>query len=83
MSWLATWRKRAKLTQQALADQVGIKQSSLSSIEIGAALPSVTLFHQLIDATGPTADEIADAVEQMRAVKKGKVDGDAVTALAA
>lgn len=54
-------RKTAKLTQGQLAEQVNVKQSSVSSWESGRCTPKATLLPQLAVALGCTIDDLFDA----------------------
>ena len=45
-------RKRAGLTQSALAQRAGVPQSTVSRIESGARLPSSELVERLVSAAG-------------------------------
>ena len=40
-------RERRKLTQQALADKVGVRQETIARLESGARNPSMGLLHRL------------------------------------
>ncbi len=40
-------RKRRKLTQQALADKVGVRQETIARLESGKRQPSMDLLHRL------------------------------------
>ena len=45
-------RKRAGLTQAALAERAGVPQSTVSRIETGARVPSTDLVESLVRAAG-------------------------------
>ena len=45
-------RKRAGLTQAALAERAGVPQSTVSRIETGARVPSTDLVESLVHAAG-------------------------------
>lgn len=49
-------RNLAKLTQEQLAEKVGIGTTYLSDIERGAKFPSLSLFIKLVDSLGISAD---------------------------
>lgn len=40
-------RERRKLTQQALADKVGVRQETIARLESGTRQPSMALLHRL------------------------------------
>ncbi len=40
-------RERRKLTQQALADKVGVRQETIARLETGKRQPSMDLLHRL------------------------------------
>ena len=40
-------RTRRKLTQQALADKVGVRQETIARLETGKRQPSMDLLHRL------------------------------------
>ena len=43
-------RERRKLTQQALADKVGVRQETIARLESGTRQPSMDLLHRLAKA---------------------------------
>ena len=49
-------RKELGLTQEKLAEQIGISKNHLSNIERGKNLPTVPLLFKLCDALGETPD---------------------------
>lgn len=51
-------RNMAKLTQEQLAEKVGIGTTYLSDIERGAKSPSLSLFIKIVDALGVSSDFI-------------------------
>lgn len=51
-------RNMVKLTQEQLAEKVGIGTTYLSDIERGAKFPSLSLFIKLVDALGASSDFI-------------------------
>ena len=53
---LSRLRKRKKLTQSALADQLNISDKSVSKWETGAGYPDITLLPQLAHILGTTVD---------------------------
>ena len=51
-------RNMVKLTQEQLAEKVGIGTTYISDIERGAQFPSLSLFIKLVDALGVSSDFI-------------------------
>ena len=51
-------RNMVKLTQEQLAEKVGIGTTYISDIERGAKFPSLSLFIQIVDALGVSSDYI-------------------------
>ena len=51
-------RNMVKLTQEQLAEKVGVGTTYLSDIERGAKVPSFSLFIKIVDALGVSADYI-------------------------
>lgn len=51
-------RNMAKLTQEQLAEKVGIGTTYISDIERGAKFPSLSLFIKIVDALGVSSDFI-------------------------
>lgn len=49
-------RKELGMTQEKLAEQIGISKNHLSNIERGKNLPTVPLLFRLCDAMGETPD---------------------------
>ena len=49
-------RKELGMTQEKLAEQIGISKNHLSNIESGKNLPTVPLLFKLCDAMGETPD---------------------------
>ena len=49
-------RNIAKLTQEQLAEKVGIGTTYISDIERGAKFPSLSLFIKIVDALGESSD---------------------------
>jgi DNA-binding XRE family transcriptional regulator len=54
-------RERAHLTQQALADRLGVDRTTVARIEAGTLTPTVTLALAIADALGATAEELFGA----------------------
>ena len=57
-SRLKETRNKAHLTQEQLSEKVGIGTTYLSDIERGAKFPSLSLFINLVDALGVSADYV-------------------------
>ncbi len=55
---LAFWRKRAALTQAALAKKAGITQPFLAQIESGAREGTVTILHRIAQALGIRIEDL-------------------------
>jgi len=51
-------RQRAKLTQQGLADRLGIHQSGVSAWERGSCVPKPKSINRLADALGVEPSEL-------------------------
>ncbi len=51
-------RSMVKLTQEQLAEKVGIGTTYISDIERGAKFPSLSLFIKIVDALGVSSDFI-------------------------
>ena len=49
-------RKNAHLTQQELAERIGVNKSYISRIEKGITIPSVATFYRIVNALGLTVD---------------------------
>lgn len=62
---LSTLRKQKGLTQQALADKVGVNHSQIHRYESGGSLPTFEVLRSLAIALGASADELLfDDVER-------------------
>ena len=57
---LAFWRKRAGLTQGALAEQIGVAQNYLSEVENGKRAGTVSLWIKLAAALGLPVEVLVD-----------------------
>ena len=60
-------RRRAGLTQRALADRAGVPQPAIARIEAGAVSPRVTTLESLLGAAGYTleiATRLGDGVDR-------------------
>ena len=56
--FLRELRKEKELTQEQLAEKVGIGTTYISDIERGAKFPSLSLFIKIVDALGVSSDFI-------------------------
>lgn len=68
--WLVRRRLIAGMTQQQLADKLGVSRSSVGEWEQGANLPGPSLIPALADALGVSRETLVD---RMAKDKKGKV----------
>lgn len=50
--WLFDLRTSAEMSQQAVADKIGIAQSTYASIEVGSRTPSVAMAKKIAAALG-------------------------------
>lgn len=68
-SLLVKLRKRAKLSQQDLADRLGIRQKTISDWENGKSSPEMPLstYQRLWQVLGCSVDELIQAFEQEEA----------------
>ena len=58
-------RNKASLTQEQLADELGISAQSVSKWETGASMPDITLLPKIAERFGVSIDELFDlTVEQ-------------------
>lgn len=64
MRILAEWRKRAGLTQAQLAEQLGVSQVRISTLESGSH-PSAELLGKIVGRLDPSAEEVKAAVTEM------------------
>jgi transcriptional regulator with XRE-family HTH domain len=55
---IAEKRRSKTLTQQALADIMGVKRSTVAMWETGTSLPRADLLPKLADVLGCTVDEL-------------------------
>ena len=56
------YRDAAGMSQQELADQVGISKSYISSLELGYRAPSLNLLVKIAQALGVAPGEMVDAM---------------------
>lgn len=56
--YILEYRKRNKLSQAAVAERVGVKQSVISDIERGVTAPSVRLAQNLSSIMGVSLDNL-------------------------
>lgn len=54
-------RSERQLTQEELADRVGVFRTYMSRVETGIANPTLTLIHALADALGVPVVDLFDA----------------------
>ncbi|MDR3280820.1 MAG: helix-turn-helix domain-containing protein [Synergistaceae bacterium] len=57
---LRTLRKNASLTQQKLADNVGVSRIYIQALESNRRVPSIKLLYRLADALAATVNDIVD-----------------------
>ena len=56
--YIATCRKKNKLTQEQLAEKLGVTSKSISRWENGKTMPDVSLFHQLCKELNITINDL-------------------------
>ena len=68
-SYLAALRKDAGMTQQEVADRLGVSNKTISKWESGGGFPDIAILPALAELYGVTADDIlaGEAVRQGRA----------------
>jgi transcriptional regulator with XRE-family HTH domain len=69
---LKRWRRRKFLTQQGLADALGMALSTVQRWEMGYGLPRPSTQRQLIEVLGLTAEEFFAALEGEQQGQGGK-----------
>ena len=78
-------RARARLTQLALAEQIGVKRATLANVEVGNQRASAFLLAQLAQALGIPAEKLipnlAEAQAKLEKSRKVALDGDALPEL--
>lgn len=67
MNCLKQLRERAKLTQQYIAECLGVTQGAVSQWEKGQAMPSADKLPQLSQILGCTIDELFSCPKKKRA----------------
>jgi transcriptional regulator with XRE-family HTH domain len=72
-SFIAQLRKEKSLTQQELADRLGVTNKAVSKWETGEGYPEITILPTLADALGVTADEL---LRGERAARQGLSDAE-------
>ena len=72
---LKRYRKERNLTQQQLADALGVSNKSVSRWESGGGYPDVPLLVPLARALGVTADDLLDAEKPVRALTRADWQG--------
>lgn len=65
------------MTQQALADELGVTHQHVSRIESGQAMPSLELVVRLAGRFGVTTDELLTGVDRAPADLAGAIRADA------
>jgi len=58
------YRDRANLSQQQLADSVGVSKGFISAIEGGRSVPNIDMLVQIADALGVRPGVLIDALVQ-------------------
>ena len=64
MSMVRKWRRWLELSQQELADRVGVSRQTIANIERGNYSPSVYLALDICRELGKTVEEIFDDDEE-------------------
>lgn len=59
---LKTFRAQANLSQQQLADSVGVSKGFISALEGGRSVPNLDMLVQLADALGMRPGMLVDAL---------------------
>ena len=57
-AYLASLRKNAGMTQQEVADRLGVSNKTVSKWESGGGFPDITVLPALAELYGVTADDI-------------------------
>ncbi len=70
---LRAWRRRRFLTQQALAERLGVSYMSVQRWELGHSLPRPAHQSALVEALGLSPDEFFAALEGEQREQGGKV----------
>lgn len=55
---LKTWRIDASLTQQELAERIGVSRKTINTVENGIFVPSTVLALKLAKALGATVEQL-------------------------
>ena len=64
---LKEWRKKAYLTQIALAEKLGVSQNTVSCWEHGTAMPDILTVERLSNVINVP---VTDIIEHFKSVKK-------------
>lgn len=72
---LKRYRKERNLTQQQLADALGVSNKSVSRWESGGGYPDLPLLVPLAKALGVTADDLLDVEKPVRALTRADWQG--------
>ena len=81
-AFIAAARKEQHLTQEALAEALGVSNRSVSRWETGKNLPDVSLFTPLCEILGITVNELLQGERMEEAVIVQKAEETLLTALA-
>ena len=73
-AYLALLRKARGLTQQEMADQLGVSNKTVSKWESGGGFPDITVLPALAELYGVTADDIL-AGETLTKKRRETLDG--------
>lgn len=81
-AFIAARRKEMGLTQQQLAERLGVTNKAVSKWESGNGIPDISLFTALAEVLGVTADELLrggtvwfSGAGGGRAVRRGRAGG--------
>jgi transposase/DNA-binding XRE family transcriptional regulator len=88
---IRTARRQARLSQADLADELGIRQSSVGQWERGATTPTLVIFHRMVAVIGPwpllevllPADQADTATAETTAPQAGPPDPQELAPLVA
>lgn len=69
MSSLVCLRKKAGLSQQYIADHLGISQAAVSQWERGASMPIAAKLPILAKLLGCTTDELLEGISEKKGTK--------------
>lgn len=63
-------RQKENLTQEELADRVGVSTSFVGMLEVGTRIPSMEMLFRVAYALGIRPSEIVEAMEQERELRR-------------